>query len=42
LNLTKLENIANNLYQDVGAVAMALIDLRFSQAEAVIKRIHGE
>jgi hypothetical protein len=36
----KLEIIANNLYQDVGAVAMALIDLRFKQAEDVINRIH--
>lgn len=35
----KLESIANNLYQDVGAVAMTLIDLRFKQAEEVITRI---
>lgn len=38
----KLENIATNLYQDVGAVAMTLIDLRFKQAETVIKQIHHE
>lgn len=36
----ELETIAYNLYQDVGAVAMTLIDLRFKQAEAVIDRIH--
>ena len=36
----QLEIIANNLYQDVGAVAMTLIDLRFKQAEAVINQIH--
>jgi hypothetical protein len=34
--------IANNLYQDVGAVAMTLIDLRFRQAEAVITRVHTD
>ena len=38
----ELELIANNLYQDVGAVAMTLIDLRFKQAEAVINRIHQQ
>ena len=36
----ELEVIASNLYQDVGAVAMTLIDLRFKQAETVINRIH--
>jgi hypothetical protein len=38
----ELEIIATNLYQDVGAVAMTLIDLRFKQAEAVINRIHQQ
>ena len=36
----ELKAIASNLYQDVGAVAMTLIDLRFKQAEAVIARLH--
>ncbi|MEN3334533.1 MAG: hypothetical protein V7641_3898 [Blastocatellia bacterium] len=36
----ELGSIANNLYQDVGAVAMTLIDLRFKQAEEIITRIH--
>lgn len=33
----KLREIAGNLYADVGAVAMTLIELRFKQAEAVIR-----
>jgi len=31
-----LSSIAKNLYEDVGAVAMTLIDLRYKQAEAAI------
>ena len=37
----QLQSIANNLYQDVGAVAMTLIDLRFKQADAVIRQIQA-
>jgi hypothetical protein len=32
----KLQEIAGNLYQDVGAVAMTLIELRLKQAEQLI------
>ena len=35
----KIHDIASNLYQDVGAVAMTLVDLRFKQAEAVINEM---
>jgi hypothetical protein len=35
----KLREIAGNLYEDVGAVTMTLVDLRFKQAEAVISEI---
>jgi len=35
----KLQNIAENLYQDVGAVAMTLIDLRLKQAEQFITAV---
>lgn len=35
----ELNDIANNLYEDVGAVAQALIELRFRQAEEKINRI---
>lgn len=34
----ELEAIADNLYADIGAVAMTLIDLRFHQAQEVIER----
>ncbi len=34
----ELKTIADNLYADVGAVAMALIELRFNQAGDVIER----
>jgi hypothetical protein len=34
-----LEEFAGNLYEDVGAVAMALIELRLKQAEGAIKRL---
>jgi hypothetical protein len=37
-----LQSIAENLYQDVGAVAMTLIKLRFKQAEALITKIQSE
>lgn len=36
----QLNSIASNLYEDVGAVAMTLIQLRLQQAEAVIRQIH--
>ena len=35
----KLEDIANNLYQDVGEVAAALINLRLKQAQVVINSL---
>lgn len=35
----RLREIAGNLYEDVGAVAMTLVDLRFKQAETVISDI---
>ena len=34
-----LHDYAGNLYEDVGAVTMALIDLRYKQAEAGIKQL---
>ena len=34
-----LREIAGNLYEDVGAVTMTLVDLRFAQAETVISEI---
>ncbi len=34
----ELATIADNLYADVGAVAMTLIDLRFTQAQGVIEQ----
>lgn len=37
-----LQSIAENLYQDVGAVAMTLIKLRFKQAEELITKIESE
>ena len=37
-----LADIANNLYEDVGAVAMTLVDLRFKQAERVLQVLTGE
>jgi hypothetical protein len=38
----ELEDIVNNLYEDVGEVAMTLINLRYKQAEKVIQRIQSE
>jgi hypothetical protein len=38
----KLGKIAGNLYEDVGAVAMTLIDLRFGQAKEAIHQLLGE
>ncbi len=35
----ELKEIAGNLYDDVGAVAQALIDLRYKQAEDKINKI---
>ena len=34
-----LEGYAGNLYEDVGAVAMALIELRLEQAKEAIQRL---
>lgn len=34
-----LQGIAQNLYQDVGEVAMTLINLRFAQAEQALKEL---
>ncbi len=34
----ELGTIAENLYADVGAVAMTLIELRFDQAQKAIER----
>ena len=39
---SQLKGVAGNLYEDVGAVAMTLIDLRFRQAEKLLKSIHAE
>jgi hypothetical protein len=36
----ELASVAGNLYEDVGEVAMTLINLRFKQAEALLKIIH--
>ncbi|MBI3830602.1 MAG: HNH endonuclease [Planctomycetes bacterium] len=36
-----LQQIATNLYQDVGEVAWTLIQLRFQQAKTSIEKIHG-
>ena len=36
----ELASVAGNLYEDVGEVAMTLINLRFKQAEALLKTIH--
>ena len=38
----ELKEIANNLYNDVGAVAQTLIDLRYKQAEDKINSIYEE
>lgn len=38
----RLQSIANNLYEDVGAVAMTLIGLRFRQAEEIIRELTPE
>lgn len=38
----ELKEIANNLYNDVGAVAQTLIDLRYKQAEDKINSIYKE
>jgi hypothetical protein len=35
----ELKEIVGNLYDDVGAVAQALIDLRYKQAEEKINKI---
>jgi len=37
-----LHEYAGNLYEDVGEVAMTLIDLRYKQAEDGIKRLLGD
>jgi hypothetical protein len=37
-----LLEIANNLYEDVGTVAMALVDLRYKQADKVLKGMLGK
>ncbi|MGQ7886816.1 HNH endonuclease [Paenibacillus sp. WC2504] len=37
-----LQDIAENLYQDVGEVALTLIKLRYTQAEKIIRGIIGE
>jgi hypothetical protein len=37
----EIKEIAENLYEDVGAVAMTLIELRFKQATKIIQGIHG-
>lgn len=36
----ELAGVAENLYEDVGEVAMTLINLRFKQAEAMLESIH--
>lgn len=36
----ELTGVAGNLYEDVGAVAKTLIDLRIKQAEAMLENIH--
>lgn len=41
-DVEQLKAIANHLYEDVGAVAMTLIDLRFKQASAVIRVTLGD
>jgi hypothetical protein len=38
----ELKEIANNLYNDVGAVAQTLIHLRFKQAEEKINKIYRQ
>lgn len=38
----ELKEIAANLYEDVGAVVMTLIDLRFKQARQVIANLHSK
>ena len=35
-----LRDFAGNLYEDVGAVAMSLIELRIKQAEDAIRKLH--
>ena len=37
---SQLESVAGNLYEDVGEVAMTLINLRFKQAEDLLTSIH--
>ncbi len=36
----QLASVAGNLYQDVGEVAMTLINLRFKQAEELLRGLH--
>lgn len=36
----ELEDVAYNLYQDVGEVSMKLIELRFEQAERLLRTVH--
>jgi hypothetical protein len=36
----ELSAVAGNLYEDVGEVALTLINLRFKQAEAMLEKIH--
>lgn len=37
-----LHNYADNLYEDVGAIALTLIDLRYKQAESAIQELLGD
>jgi hypothetical protein len=36
----ELANAVGNLYEDVGEVAMTLINLRFEEADAILKTLH--
>lgn len=37
-----LHSVADNLYEDVGEVAMTLVNLRYKQAEEEIRRLLGK